>query len=50
MEVRSSETVICALNDAGFRYLIVGGMAVVAHRYVRYTAEAQAPAAASGTV
>jgi predicted nucleotidyltransferase len=39
MEVRSIEAVIRALNDAGVRYLIAGGVAVVAHGYVRYTAD-----------
>jgi predicted nucleotidyltransferase len=39
MEVRSIESVIRALNDAGVRYLIAGGVAVVAHGYVRYTAD-----------
>ena len=37
MEVRSIEAVIRALNDAGVRYLVAGGVAVVAHGYVRYT-------------
>ena len=39
MEVRSIEAVIRALNDAGVRYLIAGGVAVVAHGYVRFTAD-----------
>jgi predicted nucleotidyltransferase len=38
MEVRSIEAIVRALNDAGVRYLIAGGVAVVAHGYVRYTA------------
>jgi hypothetical protein len=37
MEVRSIETIIRALNDAGVRYLIAGGLAVVAHGYTRVT-------------
>ena len=39
MEVRSIEAIVRALNDAGVRYLIAGGVAVVAHGYVRYTAD-----------
>lgn len=31
------EAVIRSLNQAGVRYLIVGGLAVVAHGYVRFT-------------
>ena len=37
MEVRSIEAVIRALNDAGVRYLIAGGLAVIAHGYTRAT-------------
>jgi hypothetical protein len=37
MEVRSIETIIKALNEAGVKYLIVGGVAVVAHGYERFT-------------
>ena len=37
MEVRSVETIVRVLNDAGVRYLIVGGLAVSAHGYVRLT-------------
>jgi len=37
MEVRSIETVVKALNDARVKYLIVGGVAVVAHGYERFT-------------
>lgn len=37
MEVRSVEAVVQALNSAGVRYLIVGGLAVNAHGYVRLT-------------
>lgn len=37
MEVRSIETVVKALNAAKVQYLIVGGVAVVAHGYERFT-------------
>lgn len=37
MEVRSVEAIIGALNGAGVRYLIVGGLAVNAHGYARLT-------------
>jgi len=37
MEVRSIETIIKALNDAKVQYLIVGGLAVNAHGFVRFT-------------
>ena len=37
MEVRSVEAVVKALNDADVQYLIVGGLAVNAHGYVRIT-------------
>ena len=33
------ETVLAALNDAGVRYLIVGGVAVVLHGHLRTTAD-----------
>jgi hypothetical protein len=39
MERRSVEAIVRALNDAGVRYLIAGGVAVVAHGYVRFTAD-----------
>ena len=39
MEKSSVEAIVCALNEAGVRYLIVGGMAVVAHGYLRFTAD-----------
>ena len=39
MERRSIESIAKALNDAGARYLIVGGVAVVAHGFVRFTAD-----------
>jgi hypothetical protein len=37
MELRSIEAVVGALNAAGVRYLIVGGLAVMAHGYQRTT-------------
>jgi hypothetical protein len=37
MELRSVETVVAALNAAEVRYLIVGGLAVNAHGYLRAT-------------
>jgi hypothetical protein len=37
MEVRSIETIVKSLNDAGVQYLIVGGLAVNAHGYERFT-------------
>jgi predicted nucleotidyltransferase len=37
MEVRSVETIVRALNAANVQYLIVGGLAVNAHGYVRLT-------------
>ena len=37
MEVRSIETIVKALNDAKVKYLIVGGLAVNAHGFVRLT-------------
>ena len=37
MEVRSVETIIRTLNDARVQYLIVGGLAVNAHGYERFT-------------
>jgi len=37
MEVRSIEAIIRALNDAGVRYIVVGGLAVNAHGYERFT-------------
>ena len=39
MEVRSVETIVCALNGAGVEYLIVGGLAVSAHGYERLTVD-----------
>ena len=37
MEVRSVEAIVKALNNADVKYLIVGGLAVVAHGYERFT-------------
>lgn len=37
MEVRSVEAIVRALNGAGVEYLIVGGLAVNAHGFVRLT-------------
>ena len=37
MEVRSVEAIMRALNTAEVQYLIVGGLAVNAHGYVRLT-------------
>ena len=39
MERHSVEAIVRALNQAQVRYLIVGGLAVVAHGYVRFTAD-----------
>lgn len=39
MKKQSVETIIRALNEANVRYLIAGGLAVVAHGYVRFTAD-----------
>lgn len=36
---RSVEAIVEALNAAGVRYLIAGGLAVVAHGHVRFTAD-----------
>jgi hypothetical protein len=35
----SVEDIVRSLNGAGVRYLVVGGLAVVAHGYVRFTAD-----------
>ena len=37
MEVRSIEAIARALNEANIRYLVVGGLAVNAHGYERFT-------------
>jgi DNA-binding LacI/PurR family transcriptional regulator len=39
MERHSVEAIVRSLNQAQVRYLIVGGLAVVAHGYVRFTAD-----------
>jgi len=39
VRVEDVATILRALNEAEARYLIVGGIAVVAHGYVRYTAD-----------
>ena len=39
MTSSSVQTIIQALNQAGVRYLVVGGLAVVAHGHVRFTAD-----------
>lgn len=40
MKLASFEAIIRALNDAGVRYLIAGGLAVNAHGYLRFTKDA----------
>lgn len=37
MKLVSTEAVFKALNDAGVRYLVAGGLAVNAHGYLRFT-------------
>jgi predicted nucleotidyltransferase len=39
MQRHSVESMIAALNQYGVQYLVVGGSAVVAHGYVRFTAD-----------
>ena len=39
MERRSVEAIVGSLNRADVRYLVVGGLAVVAHGFVRFTAD-----------
>jgi hypothetical protein len=39
MNVASVEIIIRALNEAGVRYLVVGGLAAVAHGHLRFTAD-----------
>lgn len=39
MERSSLESIVRGLNDAGVRYLLVGGLAVAAHGYLRFTAD-----------
>ena len=40
MKLASFEAIVRALNDAGVRYLVAGGLAVNAHGYLRFTKEA----------
>ncbi len=37
MKLASFEAIVAALNDAGARYLVAGGLAVNAHGYLRFT-------------
>ena len=37
MRVDDVRTILSSLNEAGIRYLVVGGLAVAAHGYVRFT-------------
>lgn len=39
MEKSSVEAIVRAFNEAGVRYLIVGGVAVVAYGYMRFTSD-----------
>lgn len=39
MQKKSVEEIVQALNKASVRYLIAGGLAVVAHGYLRFTAD-----------
>ena len=39
MESRSVDAIVKALNVANVRYLVAGGLAVVAHGYLRFTAD-----------
>ena len=39
MKLADVEAILRALNDAEVRYLIVGGLAVIAHGYVRLTVD-----------
>ena len=39
MTASSVATLVRALNDAGVRYLIAGGLAVAAHGHLRFTAD-----------
>ncbi len=40
MKLASFEAIVSALNNAGVRYLIAGGLAVNAHGYLRFTKDA----------
>jgi len=37
MKVASFEAIVHALNQAGVRFIVVGGLAVNAHGYLRFT-------------
>lgn len=39
MQKASVQAIFRALNEAGVRYLVAGGLAVVAHGYARFTAD-----------
>jgi len=39
MKLRAVEAIFKALNDEHVRYLVAGGLAVVAHGYLRFTAD-----------
>jgi len=39
MQKQSVEAIVRSLNDSAVRYLIAGGLAVVAHGYLRFTAD-----------
>jgi hypothetical protein len=39
MKLSAFEAVAKVLADAGVRYLVVGGLAVNAHGYIRFTAD-----------
>ena len=39
MTQKGFETILRALNDAGVRYLVAGGIAVIAHGYLRATSD-----------
>jgi hypothetical protein len=40
VKLASFEAIVRALNEAGVRYLVVGGLAVNAHGYLRFTKDA----------
>jgi hypothetical protein len=39
MKVAGFEAIVGALNEAGVRYIVVGGLAVIAHGYLRVTSD-----------
>ena len=39
MKLKNIENIFKSLNEADVRYLLAGGLAVVAHGYVRFTAD-----------